>query len=84
MSMEAPVFGSALQAIKDPIRRATEESIAVTIVLFLVGAPNFLVSVLRWGFQWGTISKIKWLANTRGIAMKGFGIWVAIAAPTTT
>jgi hypothetical protein len=40
--------------------------------------------VFKCGFQWGTVSKIKWLANASGIAIKGLGIWVAIAAPTRT
>ncbi len=60
------------------------ESIAVMTVLFLVGWPYFTVSEFRCGFQWGTISRTKWLANARGMATKGFGIWVAMAAPIKT
>lgn len=52
-------LGSALYAIKHPEIRAVVASIAVITVLFLVGAPNLSVSVLRCGFQWGTISKMK-------------------------
>ena len=60
------------------------ESMAVITVLLLVGAPNFWVSVFRCGFQCGTISKMKWLVKASGIAIKGFGIFVAMRAPTKT
>ena len=67
-----------------PEMRAIVASIAVITVLFLVGEPNLSVSVFRCGFQWGTISKTKWLVKASGIAISGFGIATAIAAPINT
>ncbi len=61
-----------------------EKIISIIIILSVLSLnlPDFLISVLRWGFQWGTISRMKWLQKARGIAIRGFGILVAIAAPT--
>lgn len=84
MRIACPELGSACQAINDPEARARVESMAVIAVLLFVGAPNFSVSVLRCGFQWGMVSRTKWLANARGIAINGLGIAAAMAAPTKT
>ena len=71
-------------ATERPIMRASPTSAKATIVLFLAGCPNFWVSVNKWGFQWGILSKTKWLAKARGIAKAGLPTFTAIAAPTTT
>jgi len=70
--------------MRKPKIRAKRTSKATMIVVFFVGLPYFSVSVFRWGFQWGTLSKTKWLANARGMEIRGFGILVAMATPTTT
>lgn len=44
--------------------------------------PEFLSSVFKCGFQWGTSSRTKWLPKASGIAIKGFGTALAIAAAT--
>lgn len=68
MVMARVMLGMALYAINDPPTSATLASIIIIFVLFLVGFPYFLVSLLMCGFQWGTLSSTKWLKNASGMA----------------
>lgn len=67
-----------------PKTRAIAESTLIMLTLFRAGFPNFLISRFMCGFQWGTISKIKWLARAKGIDINGFGILLAMATATAT
>lgn len=78
------VLGSAVDAKNPPIIREKQTSVTTIKVVCLLTLPNFLSSVFRWGFQWGILSRRKWLVNAKGIEISGFGIFVAIAAPTAT
>lgn len=60
--------GRAVEAMKDPKTRAKTTSSEISIVEFRVSFPYFLISVFKWGFQCGTLSRTKWLANASGMA----------------
>lgn len=76
-------MGEAESATKLPNINDKMESATTNFVVLEVTLPVFLISVFRWGFQWGTSSRTKWLPKASGIAIKGLGIALAIAAATT-
>ena len=45
------ISGRDREAIKKPIPNEKRVSTMTKMVDFLVGLPNFLVSVFKWGFQ---------------------------------
>lgn len=69
-------------AIQITLTRESVMSVRIKIVDLLDTCPRVFSSVLRCGFQWGTMSRIKWLANAKGKEITGLGILVTIAAPT--
>lgn len=71
----------ALDAINKLETNAKLISKATIAVVFLVTFPYLFVSVFRCGFQWGILSRTKWLPSARGKDISGFGIFVAREAP---
>ena len=71
-------------AIVVPRSNASDESNVTKIKFFFETWPLLSMSFFRFGFQWGVMSRTKWLPRAKGIASIGFPTPTAIAAPAAT
>jgi len=66
--------GKAREAIFNPKKSPIKQSKKTTNIVLVLILPCFFFSLLKLGFQWGSVSRTKWERKARGRDRRGLPI----------